>query len=82
VKKIGSSWDAIDALRTKASMVADDVPANAFSVNEYAKRYRLIYSTAVQQVARLVAVGALKTGKRMGVDAHGRARLMKVYWPA
>ena len=72
-----SAWGAVDAIREQARLVVDDVPACAFSINDYAEKYRIPRSTAQQQLERLVVDGKLKTGMVRG--ARGKQRM---YWPA
>lgn len=74
------SWDRVDAARKRAGIVEDDVPAEAFTINQYAQRYGAPQKTAFNHLSVLVDAGVLKTGKKLDGRA-GRRYLVRFYWP-
>lgn len=77
-----AKWERVDAIRRDARLVGDDVPDGAFTMYEYAARYRIPFKTAECQLGRLVAAGKMKTGMALRVTPKGRRCLMRMYWPA
>ncbi len=75
------SWDRIDAARKSAGIADDDVPAGAFTIKQYAKKYGLPCATADNQLSALADQGALKTGKKHSLTQNGRRTSMRFYWP-
>ena len=77
-----NSWERVDTLRAHAGMGSDDVPPSAFTIAQYAAKYGLPYQTASGQLARLVELGRMKTGKKRTTLPSGRQGAMRFYWPA
>lgn len=70
-------WDRIDAIRVQQRVAGDDIPAGAFTIDEYVVKYRLPRKTAMGQLERLVAAGKLRTGMRVSERTH---RWTRFYW--
>jgi hypothetical protein len=75
-----SRWDKLDDLRQEQAIAGDEIPAEAFTVTEYAERYELPYATASGQIRKLARTGKLKCGVALGRDHTGGRRPMKFFW--
>jgi hypothetical protein len=72
-------WADVDKAREQYAG-SQDTPAHGFTIQAYAEKYGLPYTTAAGQLAEMAKQGKMKAGKRMGFDIDGRRRPLKVYW--
>lgn len=76
------AWSKIGSARIHAGyQIVTKAPANAFTLADYAERYKVHYETARYQVRRLALAGILSQGRRVQVVSDGRTRTVNVYWP-
>jgi hypothetical protein len=76
-------WAKLDQIRASVDLdETPNVPAGAFGIEEYARRYKLPIDTARSQLKRLKQLGKLKAGKARKRTSDGRWVMFRIYWPA
>jgi hypothetical protein len=79
VDALAAHWAAIDAARTAAGFDAS-VPAHAVTIAEYVERKGVGYQAARNQLDKLVALGQMAKGRKLGVGKDGRQFQAACYW--
>lgn len=71
-------WAAVDAVRAQ-SMPQSERPKGSFTVEEYAKRYKITPAAARAQLCRMVAGGIFERHRILGKASDDRNCVMCVY---
>lgn len=84
IGQLSLTWDIMDRVRTAVGLQNDSsvsVPADAFTITEYTRRYQIPLTTAQSQVKQLVRLGKLLTGTAPRANTRGYVLMTNVYWP-